>query len=339
MNMNFLNINKMIKVFLFLFVLFFSFLEGSFVEAAYFCGEGPFSNFQCMTAQASNEQHRFNVSQLICKIQGEHCVTSKNPSNNPTCSSQGYTSPSQINEKWVSTIVSGSCFVALDGYLCCQKNNANTNLECEISGSPGELIDFKLAEKCLKDSNNCSSNIDFSQCQSVSSDPAHVCCFRKPENNEGSSGSAESGSAPASAPAQTFSLYNPLGTTSIPVIIGRVIKIILGVVGSLALVAFIYGGGMYMISRGDSGTAKKGKDAMVNAVIGLFIILLSYIITSTILKSLAGPMPIVSTVDKTVFPADKETKADRDQTNLKQQEEEANEPISQSRGGLPPPMQ
>ena len=53
----------------------------------------------------------------------------------------------------------------------------------------------------------------------------------------------------------TVSLTNPLGTgaenTSIPVLLGKIISSVLGIVGSLALVMFIYGGVTWMLSVGN----------------------------------------------------------------------------------------
>lgn len=85
-------------------------------------------------------------------------------------------------------------------------------------------------------------------------------------------------------PPTEYKLANPLGTTSIPVIIGRIIRTFLGIVGAIALAVFVYGGVMWMISRGDQGQVKKGQDALKNAVIGLFIVMFSYALTGNFIK-------------------------------------------------------
>lgn len=81
-------------------------------------------------------------------------------------------------------------------------------------------------------------------------------------------------------------LPNPLKVTSIPVFLGNVIKGILGIVGSLALAMFIYGGLMWLTSQGNPEKIKKGQDTIVWAVLGLVLIFSSYIILNFIFKAL-----------------------------------------------------
>ena len=49
-----------------------------------------------------------------------------------------------------------------------------------------------------------------------------------------------------------------------------------GIVGALVLLFFFYGGFMMLISGGASEKVKKGKDILVNATIGLFIVFAAY---------------------------------------------------------------
>lgn len=53
---------------------------------------------------------------------------------------------------------------------------------------------------------------------------------------------------------------------------------ILGLVGSLALLAFVYGGIVFLISGGSSEKVEKGKQILIGAVIGLVIVFASYMI-------------------------------------------------------------
>jgi len=82
-------------------------------------------------------------------------------------------------------------------------------------------------------------------------------------------------------------LPNPLGTENIPELIGRIIKAALGIVGSLALVMFIYGGLTWMISGGNEEKIKKGKGIIIWAVFGIVIIFTSYSLLSLIFEILA----------------------------------------------------
>lgn len=71
------------------------------------------------------------------------------------------------------------------------------------------------------------------------------------------------------------------------VILGiKLTKIMLGLVGTLAFVAFVYGGLMWLISAGRKEYIDKGKSAMLNAVIGLIIVFSSYLIIQFTLKTL-----------------------------------------------------
>jgi len=61
---------------------------------------------------------------------------------------------------------------------------------------------------------------------------------------------------------------------------------ILGIVGSLALIMFIYGGFTFLISAGSSDKVGQARKIIVAAVIGLIIVFTSYIIIKFVLNSL-----------------------------------------------------
>jgi hypothetical protein len=83
------------------------------------------------------------------------------------------------------------------------------------------------------------------------------------------------------------SLPNPLGTTaSIPGIIGKVISAALGIVGSLALIMFIYGGIIWMTAAGNEQNVTKGKNIIIWATLGLVIIFSSYAIVRFVLQAI-----------------------------------------------------
>ena len=68
----------------------------------------------------------------------------------------------------------------------------------------------------------------------------------------------------------------------------NIIRAILGIVGALALFMFIYGGMIWMTSGGNTSRIEKGKETLIWATIGLFIIFASYAILSFIFQALAG---------------------------------------------------
>jgi len=63
-------------------------------------------------------------------------------------------------------------------------------------------------------------------------------------------------------------------------------KWILGMVGSLSLIMFIYGGFIFLISAGGSEKVGQAKKIIVAAVIGLIIVFTSYLIIKFVLGSL-----------------------------------------------------
>ncbi|MFA6475301.1 MAG: pilin [Patescibacteria group bacterium] len=87
---------------------------------------------------------------------------------------------------------------------------------------------------------------------------------------------------PTSVTKPTF-LKPPFGSTSqasITVIIAILIQILLGIVGSLALLMFVWGGMNLIFSHGNEEMVTKGKKILIWAVIGLAVVLASYALLS-----------------------------------------------------------
>ncbi len=77
-----------------------------------------------------------------------------------------------------------------------------------------------------------------------------------------------------------------LASTDIRVVIARIIRVALGLLGIIALVLVIYGGFVFMTAGGDDQKISQGKKILINGVIGLTIILSSYAITSFVISKL-----------------------------------------------------
>jgi len=60
----------------------------------------------------------------------------------------------------------------------------------------------------------------------------------------------------------------------------------LGLTGVLALIAFIYGGGLWLISAGNEDLIKKGRTSMLWAVIGIAVVFSSYAVLTLIFEIL-----------------------------------------------------
>jgi hypothetical protein len=96
-------------------------------------------------------------------------------------------------------------------------------------------------------------------------------------------------------PVLAVELVNPLGVKDLPTLIGRVIKAILGVVGSIALLMFIYGGFLWLTSAGSVQKVDSGKKVITWAVIGLVVIFLSYTMVNFVIKGITGKQQTSST--------------------------------------------
>lgn len=69
-------------------------------------------------------------------------------------------------------------------------------------------------------------------------------------------------------------------------VIARIINAILGLVASIFIILIILSGFRWMTSQGSSDQVKKAKETIINSVIGLAVILLSYVITRFIFETL-----------------------------------------------------
>ena len=100
------------------------------------------------------------------------------------------------------------------------------------------------------------------------------------------------GTAPTTAPttptpapaSDSIQLSNPLGTTSLHVMVGRIIRGLTGIVGSIALLMFVWGGIRWIAAGGSEENVKAAKKRIANATIGLLLIFFAYTIISAFLS-------------------------------------------------------
>jgi len=79
-----------------------------------------------------------------------------------------------------------------------------------------------------------------------------------------------------------------LAQGDLKVTIVRIIQILLGFLGIMAVIMILYGGFIWMTSGGDPEKIGKAKKILINTIIGLIIILSSYIITAFIINAFLG---------------------------------------------------
>ncbi len=83
-------------------------------------------------------------------------------------------------------------------------------------------------------------------------------------------------------------LEGSLGKSDLPVIVGRIIKAFLGLLGTVVVGFMVYAGFVWMTAGGEEEKISQAKKILLNSVIGLAIILSSYSITNFVLKKLGG---------------------------------------------------
>ncbi|MBU4421770.1 pilin [Patescibacteria group bacterium] len=75
-------------------------------------------------------------------------------------------------------------------------------------------------------------------------------------------------------------------TGGLPKLVGSIINIFLGILGVLFVILIVYGGYTWMTSFGSAEKTKKAKDLIVDAVIGLIILLAAYAISNFVVGAL-----------------------------------------------------
>lgn len=64
------------------------------------------------------------------------------------------------------------------------------------------------------------------------------------------------------------------------------IAIAFGILGSIAVLMFVIGGIMYILSKGNPGDMAKAKDTLIYAAVGMGIIIMSYAIVAFVISSI-----------------------------------------------------
>ena len=81
--------------------------------------------------------------------------------------------------------------------------------------------------------------------------------------------------------------FGPLNSaTTLDRLIAEVIRLVLSFVGLIAILFIIIGGYRYITSNGNDEVAEAGKKTLINAVIGLVIIALAYVIVTVVINTL-----------------------------------------------------
>lgn len=87
---------------------------------------------------------------------------------------------------------------------------------------------------------------------------------------------------------QVFEANNGVPKVGVTEIVSRIIRVALGFLGIIFLTLIIYAGFNWMTAGGDKEKVEKSKKLIINAIIGLAIVLASYTITWFITSNLVG---------------------------------------------------
>lgn len=65
-----------------------------------------------------------------------------------------------------------------------------------------------------------------------------------------------------------------------------IVNILLFIIGTISVIMIIVGGLRYVLSGGDAGSIKAGKDTVIYAIIGLVVAIMAYAIVNFVISSL-----------------------------------------------------
>ena len=78
-----------------------------------------------------------------------------------------------------------------------------------------------------------------------------------------------------------------MSTKDIPEVIADIIKVVMGILGAVAVLLIVVAGIMYMTSGGDEGRVEKAKNWIIYAIVGLVVAILGYAIVSLVTSAFA----------------------------------------------------
>ncbi len=108
------------------------------------------------------------------------------------------------------------------------------------------------------------------------------------EGSPATFGGQEATKGQVTQPFKQYSLQNPLAAQSVPDLIGRVARILMGLVGTFALLMFVYGSFLWLTSQGNTEQVQKGKQVFTWAVIGLIVVFSAYIVLRQVFSTIGA---------------------------------------------------
>lgn len=104
----------------------------------------------------------------------------------------------------------------------------------------------------------------------------------------GTGGGAGTGGPAAEAEKALGKIGGANNNIKLEAAITQIIKVILFIVGILAVIMIIFGGIQYLLSAGDTSKTEKAKNTILYAVVGLVVAILAYALVTWVVSAIGG---------------------------------------------------
>jgi Type IV secretion system pilin len=91
---------------------------------------------------------------------------------------------------------------------------------------------------------------------------------------------------PPGTPTDRVCIESPIEPVTASAIVGTIIKGVLGFVGAITFVMFVWGGALWIFSAGNAEKVEQGTKTMLWAAVGLVVVFSSYIVLSSVISFL-----------------------------------------------------
>lgn len=201
---------------------------------------------------------------------------------NAECANDDQCAGGQCDKGDSKTAKKGKCTDLISSVGMCFKDaDCQVNQYCDVASCHDKLE----GEASCTDDHECLSN---------------ACVAGTDGTKKCTATSGGSGGAPSVAPPKTTAAelkgdigeklkkFDGLGLISsdVPSVIGLIIRTAFGLIGSIALAMFVYGGIMWMTAGGSEDKVKKARNTFLWATLGLIAVFMSYAVISYVISVL-----------------------------------------------------
>lgn len=248
-------------------------------------------------------------------INGKSCKWLKSTGTATTCTGDGYTLLASVKTCQDFGLPDPVPF-AVDNVCCCRDVTAGTPIAdvkgcCEIREIDSvkliETVQMILRSQCEAKQKiplygQTGTTISIRFFPNLVPDDTGKKCVQSSVTDSGSSNVTDSGQqsvTDSGQPSVTDSgrptkevkfdysgMTNPLQTINPSEVVGRVIKAVLAIIGSIFLIMIIYGGFTWMTAMGNDTKVASGRNILVWAIIGIIVIFLAWMLVAVVFESL-----------------------------------------------------